>query len=97
MDRLYALAVTFPVLRGYAPVDSLLKEDRSGLEILATWAHDTDSKSGRWAAIFVLYIWSTTLPEAYNLPAFDLHAAIGAWDVQQRAAFARWAADPFWC
>ena len=98
LGQLYVLALTFPVLREYAPIEALLNEDRSGLQKLADWAiNDAADRGSYWAAVFILSVWSVSGLEERGLKQFDLHRAMSSWDQHQRAAFAQWAANPFWC
>lgn len=86
--RIVALARSFPTLRtasGLDPWDP---------EVLDRWACGPVPGSGAFhAARLILGIWN---PRAeWNCGKFDALAAVGAWDDEHRAAFAAWAASPW--
>lgn len=93
-DPLHALACSFPVIRDYAPDVVSATERDELLEALAKFAHDA-SRGAMWAAVFVISVYNPRAVERWELPAFDLFKAWTRWDGHQRAAFARWAAEPF--
>jgi hypothetical protein len=88
-DKIIQLALSFPALQcgtaeGY---------HRMGLrpwnpEMLKRWSR-TASSGERKAALFVLSVWNTA-------NKFDVHDALLTWDNGNRAAFAAWAAAPWW-
>lgn len=74
------------------------------------WLNSGAPTSGsRWAAMFLLSVWSPTTnwrddlgTHGIDIPAdsphcrFDVNRAMQSWDAAHRAAFVAWAKDPFW-
>jgi hypothetical protein len=82
MDRVVALARTFPSLEGRS-VESL--------EDLYRVADDQQSGTGsKWAALFCLSVCGR------DGRMFCHRAAWGSWDDKHRAAWQAWAAKPWW-
>lgn len=109
---LEALARSFPTLRDVPARFFETREDHSigftfgeGAIAFATWAR-TQGGGGRDAALFVLSVWNPAddWRELAGLARddgptggrFDVHRALGNWDPAHRAAFLRWAEDPWW-
>lgn len=81
-DKFKALIYSFPSLARRAP---------KTLEDLKMIAWDPHGASGAIsAACFALSVWN---PYSYQ---FVLADAWGRWDVEHRAAWKAWAADPWW-
>jgi hypothetical protein len=82
------LALRFPSLAG-APMGSTAE--------LAAWAKTAAPDAGaRWAAIFILSVWSPDTPAEHGLMGFEVHDAMKSWDRVHQAAFSSWAKQPFW-
>jgi hypothetical protein len=89
-ERMSRLAESFPSLRGCLGVRPWDPEALDG------WAASgVATESGRYAAQFVLSIWFAEHSMAKAGP-FNLSEALGTWDPPHRAAFAAWAAAPWW-
>lgn len=88
-EAIVALAHTFPTLR---PARGLEPWDPEELE---RWACGPVPGSGALhAARFVLAVWNSNAPWACG--GFDAVRALAAWDGAHQAAFAAWAARPWW-
>jgi hypothetical protein len=99
--RVLALAKTFHQL-----ASSMSETPQGGNELrlgdelgwnpleLERWACSGAATSGsKAAAQFVLGVWNR---HEYRCGKFDLHAAMGIWDDEHRAAFLAWAKKPWW-
>jgi hypothetical protein len=100
-ERMHGLIATFPALEGFTPTIGK-RFDATGF---AGWAGEAQlSDGGMYAALFVLSVWNDRADwSEYGCKTerhggrFYLHDAMGCWDPAQRAAFAAWASNPFWC
>lgn len=87
-SRMTELARNFPCLERAPGVDPF-KPD-----VLNRWAWGVASHGERATAKFLLAVWD---PETeWCAGRFDVFEALRVWDVKHRAAFLRWAADPWW-
>lgn len=99
------IAVTFPVLAPYVlEVIEAERFDRIAEKFpslasarFVTPIHRFDAlvaqlggRAAKHAAAFVLHLFDDELE--WNVGRFELRKALGAWDAEQREAFARWAA-----
>ena len=85
IDRFQALALTFPSLA--TAVSQRAIEPDFTPEDLEAWSGRAGSP-GQLAAHFCLHVWDRR--------PVDLSRCLQVWDVQHRAAFAAWAAEPFY-
>lgn len=84
--KIAELAETFPTLQG-AP---LRPWDARAFE---KWASERQGTGLRYAAQFVLSVWS--VDEPWTIGRFDIFAAMGAWDTTHRQAFVKWCSSPW--
>lgn len=95
-EKWFALAVTFPSLK-YCPDVRALAEAKGAriheaVETIVSRVRTGMYGTGKGhAATFVIGLFRN--PES---PIFDVTAAMGKWDVDHRAAFVAWSADPWW-
>ena len=82
------LAEEFPCLEGKPGVRPWQADRLDG------WAAENATGAEQAAARFVLRVWNSRIP--WLSGRFDLLEALGHWDEADRAAYARWAADPWW-
>lgn len=87
--RMTSLAESFHSLRGRPGVSPW---DPDALDKWATEGGATGAE--RAAARFVLSVWDPW--HAWRCGAFDMHESLRSWDDDNRAAFARWTAAPWW-
>lgn len=83
------LARSFPSLDGAPGIEPF------DLEALTRWSRSRGS-GARHAVRFVVSVWNPDAPLQLGLESFDVHAALGAWDLRHRAAFVAWARAPWW-
>lgn len=90
--RMVELGQSFPSLRRAPLAD---KHGHFDARYFARWANRSLYSSGeRHAARFILSVWNPRV--RWAIGRFDLHDALGTWDLEHRAAFARWTAAPWW-
>src|SRR4051812_22080942 len=86
--KMTTLVRGFPCLRRAVGVSSweALELDR--------WAAGPVSTGERITAQFLLAVWDPS--NEWTCGRFDVMEALRVWDLKHRAAFLRWASDPWW-
>ncbi len=87
-DRMADLARGFPSTRGAPGIDPWHPGE------LNRWATGPASHGERHAARFLLSVWDPSIE--WEAGRFDVMEALRVWDMPHRAAFLRWAAEPWW-
>jgi hypothetical protein len=87
-ERMTELAWTFPSMRGAPGVNPWIPEE------LNRWALRAVSHGERVTARFLLSVWDQHTD--WEAGRFDVMDALGVWDLKHRAAFLKWASDPWW-
>ena len=85
IQRFRTLALTFPSIARAVQQDAVEPEFKP--EDLEAWLPQA-SQPGQLAAYFCLHVWDRR--------PFDVSRSLQVWDAQHRAAFAAWAAEPFY-
>ena len=87
-ERMTELAESFPCLRGARGVDPFEPKE------LNRWATGPASHGERVTASFILAIWDSSTE--WEAGRFDLMEALNVWPHDHRAAFLKWASEPWW-
>jgi hypothetical protein len=94
MKRISELAATFPALEKRSDRD-VIGIDPWDADKLERWALGPEPESSeRHVVRFLLSLWNPHFE--WRCGWFDIHVALTVWDEQNRAAFAKWAENPWW-
>ena len=86
-ERVVTLAETFPTLK--------VRPHQTVAELATIASNENEGRHVREAARFVLLVWDGSIGQNWRGLAFNLRDAWGSWDPTHRAAWQRWAADPW--
>lgn len=94
-ERMVALIYSFPILKREAPGLTPWKPER-----WAKWWRTSGAQTDGsvHAVAFILSVWAGCNADHWKRRgySFDVVRAFGSWDDRQRAAFLKWAQNPWW-